>query len=94
VHGPAFQSGNQQNRLDPGPRFGSETPDRIDLLFKLAQQAGERAKNTDGAAKYLSIMNNNGLSMALNAIEGFVKPESRSFVTGTMLAGYIGQERV
>ena len=38
-------------------------------------------------------MNNNGLSMALNAIEGFVKPESRSFVTGTMLAGYIGQER-
>lgn len=67
--------------------------DRSDFLFKLAQQATERTKKPGAAGKYLTIMNANGLSTARHAIKESVDANSQSFVTGVMLADFLGQER-
>ena len=67
--------------------------DRVDLLFKLGQQAIERVKNAGGASSYLPVMNENGLTAALKAIEETCEQNSRSFTTGILLAGYLEQQR-
>jgi len=38
-------------------------------------------------------MNANGLTMARHAIAESVEPNSQSFITGVMLADFLGQER-
>ncbi|MBL6931953.1 MAG: cyclic nucleotide-binding domain-containing protein [Rhodospirillales bacterium] len=66
---------------------------RIDLLFSLASQVEERARDVADTSSYISHLSKKGLSMSLEAIAKDIPENYRIFYTGAVLAGYLGQKR-
>jgi hypothetical protein len=68
-------------------------PTRIDLLYRLAVEATDAARDAGDTGAYVKILNENGLTTALEAINDAVGPGTRTNFVYCVLAAYIGQER-
>ena len=65
---------------------------RVDLLYRLAMQRIDDARDAGKTASYLTMLNEEGLPAALQAIEDAMIPEARPYFTNVVLADYVDQE--
>jgi hypothetical protein len=73
--------------------LGENSTDRIDLLYKLASQIEDRAREADDPTTYVTLINEKGLTATLAAIDKAKKPEDKIFFTNVVLGRYLGQMR-
>ncbi len=67
-------------------------PARIDLLYRIAVEATDDARDADDTGDFVKILNGEGLTAGLEAIGKTVGPGVRPYFIHCVLAAYIGQD--
>lgn len=65
--------------------------DRAEILYRLATQLTDRVRDAAKTDPYLEIVNNDGLTAALCAIDDAVAPDARRFLVHAVLADFARQ---
>lgn len=66
--------------------------DRAEILYRLTAQLTDRVRDAAKTDPYLEIVNNDGLTAALCAIDDAVAPDARRFLVHAVLADFARQE--
>ncbi len=73
--------------------LGEKAQQRIDLLYRLATQLFDETRELRDKGRYLSIINDDGLTAALRQISESYSEDARPFYISAALAAYVGQAR-
>ncbi len=73
--------------------LGVDASERNDVLYRLAGEASDRAKDLEDRSSYVEIMREKGLGPALRAVSRSFAAQYRPFFTCAMLGDFLGRER-
>ncbi len=73
--------------------LGVDASERNDVLYRLAGEVSDRAKDIEDRSDYVEIIKEKGLGPALLAVSRSFGAEYRPFFTCAMLGDYMGRER-